>query len=120
MRVGRCMARDITSRGGSTRPESFLRDIPRETLLESLGNRGVACKAACYIILRRAVAPLHVCEARDETRPSRCILPTVRAIIAAPLFHYRASISHACVPRALIIITSYITFIFSAHAVHPV
>jgi len=40
------------------RPKSFLRDIPRGTPLESLGNRhrGAACKASRYIILRRAIA----------------------------------------------------------------
>lgn len=79
--------------------ESFLRDIPRGTPLESLGNRDIACKTARYIILRPSplCAPQHMCdgEARNETRPSRCILPTVRAIIADPLFHYaRALVTH--------------------------
>jgi len=40
------------------RLKSFLRDIPRGTPLESLGNRhcSAACKASRYIILRRAAA----------------------------------------------------------------
>ena len=63
------------------RSESFLRDIPRGTPLESLGNRDTACKATRYIILHRPTT--HMCngEVQNKTHPVRCILPTVR--------HYR-------------------------------
>lgn len=59
-------------------------------------------------------------EAQNETSRTLRFADSVRAIIAAPLSHYRASISHAYVLRVLIIIMSYITFILSAALVNPV
>jgi len=102
----------------SVRFESFLRDIPRGTPLESLGNRDAACKATRYIILHRPT--IHVCngEVWNKTHPVRCILPTVHHYRDPFISLPRANISHACVPRVLIITMSYIIFIFSVALVN--
>lgn len=77
--------------------------------------RSIACKATRYIILRRPAARISTrMQGWSSKQNASLTLHFADCTRHYPLFHYRASISHACVSRVLIIITSYITFIFSA------
>jgi len=110
-------SRDITSRekAHACAPRVISPWYSPRDAVRKFRYRGVTCKVTRYIILRRPAARTSTrMQGWSSKQNASLTLHFADCTRHYPLFHYRASISHACVSRVLIIITSYITFIFSA------